>query len=129
MFRKFARVHGICPEVRYPILDFTALARADWVNHISRALAALGPRLYNPMKCYRAAHVQLPSAPGNVVTLRTAKLRHRDTCCLTAPHTAPWHVWHGPHHPFADNGDPWPAAVRECLSQCAEEHLHYCRLE
>ena len=28
-----------------------------------------------------------------------------------------------------DNDDPWPTAVRECLNQCADEHLHYCRRE
>ena len=35
----------------------------------------------------------------------------------------------GPHHPLPDNDDPWPAAVWECLNQCAREHLHYCCLE
>ena len=64
-----------------------------------------------------------------MVTLRTAKLRHRDTCRLMVPHTTPWHGDHGPHHPFPDNDDPWRAAVRECLSECADEHLHYCRRE
>ena len=66
--------------------------------------------------------------PGNIVTLRTAKLRHRGTCRLTVPHTTPWHGHHGPHHPFPDNDDPWPAAVRKC-NQCADEHLHHCRHE
>ena len=60
---------------------------------------------------------------------RTAKLRHRDTCRLTVPHTTPWHGHHGTRHPFPDNDDPWPTAVRECLNQCADEHLHYCRRE
>ena len=91
-----------------------------------RALAALGVGLYNPIACPRAAQVQLQSPPGNIVTLRTAKLWHRDTCRLTVPHTTPWHGHHGPHHPFPDNDDPWPTAVRECLHQCADEHLHYC---
>ena len=59
--------------------------------------------------------------------LRTAKLRHCDTCRLTVPHTTPWDGHHGPHHPFPDNEDPWPTAVRECPNQCADEHLHYCR--
>ena len=27
------------------------------------------------------------------------------------------------------NHDLWPAAVRECTHQCAQEHLHYCRSE
>ena len=45
------------------------------------------------------------------------------------PHTTPWHVHRGPHHPFRDNDDPWPAAVRACLNQGADEHLHYCRCE
>ena len=101
----------------------------DWVHCIPRALAALGVGLYNPIACPRAAHVQLQSPPGNIVTLRTAKLRHRDTCRLTVPHTKPWHGHHGPHHPFPDNDDLWPTAVRECLNQCADEHLHYCRRE
>ena len=42
------------------------------------------------------------------------------------PHTTPWHGHHGPHHPFPDNDDPWPTAVRECLHQYADEQLHYC---
>ena len=67
--------------------------------------------------------------PGNIITLRTAKLRHRDTCCLTVPHTTRWNGPHRRHHPFPDNDDPWPAAVQERLSQCANEHLHYCRCE
>ena len=45
------------------------------------------------------------------------------------PHRTPWHGHHVPHHPFRDNDDPWPAAVRECLNQCADEHLHYCCCE
>ena len=24
---------------------------------------------------------------------------------------------------------PWPAAVRWCFNQCADEHLQYCRRE
>ena len=85
--------------------------------------------LYNPIACCRAAHVKLQSPPGNVVKLRTLKLRHRDTCRVTVPHTTPWHGHHGPRHPFPDNDDPWPTAVRECPNQCADEHLHYCRRE
>ena len=65
------------------------------------------------------ADVQLQSAPGNVIMLRTAKLRHRDTCRLMMPHTT--------LHPFPENDDTWPAAVRECIYQCGDEHLHYCR--
>ena len=45
------------------------------------------------------------------------------------PNTTPWHGHHRPHHPFPDNDDPWPAAVRENLNQCADEHLHYCSRE
>ena len=45
------------------------------------------------------------------------------------PHTTPWHGHHGPRHPFTDNDDPWLTAVLECLNQCADEHLHYCRRE
>ena len=41
------------------------------------------------------------------------------------PHTTLWYGGHGPHHPFPGNGDPWPTAVRECLNQCADEHLYH----
>ena len=129
MFWEIAGAHGICPEVHYPVPVFAALAGGDWVHRVPGALAALGVGLYNPIACPRAAHIQLQSSPGNVVTLRTAKLRHRDTCCLTVPHTMPWHGHHGPHHPFSDNDHRWPAAVWECRNQCADEHLHYCRRE
>ena len=129
MFWEIAGAHGICPEVHYPVPEFATLAGGDWVHRIPRALAALGVGLYNPIACPRAAHVQLQSPPGNIVTLRTARLRHRDACRLTVPHTTPWHGHHGPRHPFPDNDDPWPTAVRECLNQCADEHLHYCRRE
>ena len=129
MFWEIAGAHRICPEVHYPVPEFATLARGDWVHRIPRALAALGVGLYNPIACPRAAHVKLQSPPGNIVTLRTAKLRHRDTCRLTVPHTTPWHGHHGPRHPFPDNDDPWPTAVRECLHQCADEHLHYCPCE
>ena len=88
-------------------------------------LGRLGVGPYNPVACPRAAHIQPPSPPGRVVTLRTAKLRHRDSCHLFVPHRTPSHGHHGPHHPFPDNDNPWPAAVRECLNQCADEHLHY----
>ena len=126
MFWEIAIAHGICPEVHYPVPEFATLARGDWVHCIPRALAGLGVGLYNPIACPRGAHVQLQSPPGNVVTLRTAKLRHRDTCRLTVPHTTPWHEHHGPRHPFPDNDDPWLTAVRECLNQCADEHLDHC---
>ena len=126
MFWEIAGAHGICPEVHYAVPEFATLAGGDWVHRIPRALAALEVGMYNPIACPRAAHVQLQSPPGNIVTLRTAKLRHRDTCRLTVPHTSPWHGHHGPRHPFPDNDDPWPTAVRECLNQCADEHLHYC---
>ena len=129
IFWEIAGAHGVCPEVHYPVPEFATLAGGDWVHSIPRALAALGVGLNNPIACPRGAHVQLQSPPGNIVTLRTAKLRHRDTCRLTAPHTTPWHGHDGPHHPFPDNDDPWPTAVRECLHQCADEHLHYCRCE
>ena len=127
MFWEIAGAHGICPEVHYPVPEFATLAGGDWVHRIARALAALGVGLYNPVAFLRAAHVQLQSPPGNILTLRIAKLRHRDTCRLTVQHTTPWHGHHGPHHPFPDNDDPWPTAVRECLNQCADEHLHYRR--
>ena len=129
MFWEIAGAHGICPEVHYPVPEFATLAGGDWVHRIARALAALGVGLYNPIACPRAAHVQLQAPPGNVVTLRTVKLRQRDTCRLTVPHTMLWHGHHGPRHSFPDNDDPWPTAVRECLNQCANEHLHYCRRE
>ena len=111
MFWEIAGAHGIYPEVHYPVLEFATLAGGDWVHRIPRALAALGVGLYNPIACPRAAHVQLQSPAGNIVTLRTAKLRHRDTCRLTVPHTTPWHGHNGPHHPFLDNDDPWPRRV------------------
>ena len=129
MFWEIAGAHGICPEVHYPVPEFATLAGGDWVHRIPRALAAPGVGLYNPIACPRAAHVQLQSPPGNIVTLRTAKLRQRDACRLTVPHTTPWHGNHGQRHPFPDNDDPWPTAVGECLNQCADEHLHYCRRE
>ena len=129
MFWEIAVAHGICPEVHYPVPEFATLAGGDWVHCIPRALAALGVGLYNPIACPGAAHVQLQSPPGNIVTLRTVKLRHRDTCPLTVPHTMPWHGLHGRRHPLLDNDDPWPTAVRECLNPCANEHLHCCRRE
>ena len=127
MFWEVAGAHCICPEVQYPVPEFATLAGGDWVNRVPRALATLGVGLYSPIECCRAAHVQLQSPPGNDVTLRTAKLRHPDTCRLTVPRTTPWHGYHGPQHSFQDIDDPWSAAVRECLNQCADEHLHYCR--
>ena len=127
MFWEIAGAHGICPEVHYPVPEFATLAGGDWVHRIPRALAPLGVGLYNPIACPRAAHVQLQSPPGNIVTLRTAELRHRNPCRLTVPHTTPLHGHHRPHHPFPDNDNPWPALVRERLNQCADEHLHYCR--
>ena len=116
MFWEIASAHGLCPEVHYPVPEFAALAGGHWVHRVPRALAALGVGLYNPIACPKRADVQLQSPPGNVVTLRTYKLRHRDTCRLTAQYKTPWHGHHGPHHPFPDNDDPWPAAVRECLN-------------
>ena len=124
MFWKIAGTHRICPEVHYPVPEFATLKEGDWVHRVPRAPAARGVGLYNPIVCPRAADVQLQSPPGNVL-----KLRHRDTCRLTVPHMRPWHGHHGPHHPFPDNDDPWPAALRECLNQCVDEHLHYCRRE
>ena len=129
MFWEIAGAHGIGPEVHYPVPEFAALAGGDWVHRIPRALAALGVGLYNSIACPRAAHVQLQSPPGNIITLRTAKLRHRDMCRVMVPHTTPWHGHHGPHHPLPDNDDSWPRAVRECLNHCADEHLLYCRRE
>ena len=126
MFWEIAGAHGICPEVHYSVPEFATLAGGNWVQRRPRAMAAPGVGLYNPIACPRAAHVQLQSPPGNVVSLRTAKLRHCDTCRLTVPHTTPWHGHHVPHHPFLNNHDPWPAAVRQCLNQCATEHLYYC---
>ena len=116
MFWEVASAHG-------------TLAGGDWVHRIPRAMAALGVGLYNPIGCPREAQVQQKSPPDNIVTLRTAELRHRDTCRLTVPHTTPWHGHHRPHHPLPNNDDPWLTEVRECLNQCADEHLHYCRGE
>ena len=129
MFWEIADTHGICREVHYPIPEFATLAGGDWVHCIPRALAALGVGLYKPIACFRAAHVQLQSPSGNIILLGTAKLRHHDTCRLTVPHTGPWHGHDRPHHPFPDNDDPCHTAVQECLNQCADEHLHYCRRE
>ena len=129
MFWEIAGAHGICPEGHYPVPEFATLAGGDWVHRIPRALAALGVGLYNPIACPRAAHVQLQSPLGNILTLCTVKLRHRGTCRLTVSHTTLWHGHHGPHHAFPDKDDPWPTAVRECLNQCADENLHYCRRE
>ena len=106
MFWEIAGAHRICPEVHYSVREFATLARGDWVHGIPRALATLGVGLYNPIACSRAAHVQLQSPPGNIVTLRTGILQHRDTCGLTVPHTTPWHGHHGPPDPFHDNDDP-----------------------
>ena len=105
-----ASAHGICLEVHYPVPEFATLGGSDWVNCVPRALAAPGMGLYDPIECPRAAQVQLQSPLGNVVTLRTARLRHRDTCRLTVPHTTLWHGHHGPHHPFPDNDKPLRAA-------------------
>ena len=129
MFCEIASAHRICPKVHYLVPEFATLAGGDWVQRIPQALAALGVGLYNPIACPRAAHVQLQSPPGNIVTLRIIKLRHCDMCRLTVPHTTPWHGHHRPRHPFLNNDDLWPMAVRECLNQCAGEHLHYCRRE
>ena len=128
VFWEIGGAHGICPEVHYPVPEFAYVAGGDWVHRIPRALATLEVGLYNPIACPRVADVQLQSPPGNIVTLRTVKLRHRDTCRLTVPHTTPWHGHHGSHHPFPNNDDPWPTAVREFLNQCGNEHL-YCRRE
>ena len=129
MFWGIAGTHSICPEVHYPVPEFATLAGGDWVHRIPLALAALGVGLYNPIACPRAAHVQLQSPPGNIVTLRTTKLRHREKLRLTVPDTTPWHGHHGPHRPFPDSDAPWQTAVQQCLNQCADEHLHYCRHE
>ena len=129
MLSEIAYAHGICPEVHYPVPEFATLARGDRVNRIPWALAALGLRLYNPIKCPRASHVKLQSPLGNLVTLCTAKLRQRDTCRLTLPQKTPWLGHYGLHHPFAEDNNSLPAVVRECLNQCADEHLHHCRCE
>ena len=103
MFCEIASAHRICPEVKQPVPELATLEGGNWVHCIPRALAALGVGLYNPIACPRAAHVQLQSPPCNIVTLRTAKLRHRDTCRVTVPDTTPWHGHHRRHHPFPDN--------------------------
>ena len=63
MFWVITGAHGICPEVHYPVREFATPAGGDWVNRIPRALAALKVGLYNPIKCPRAAHIQLQSSP------------------------------------------------------------------
>ena len=53
---------------------------------------------------------------------------HREA--TTPRHVPPDGAAHdGPHHPFPDNDDPWPTAVRDSLNQCADVHLNYCRRE
>ena len=129
MCREIAGAHGICPEVHSPVPEFATLAGGDCVSRIPWALAALGVGLFNPKECPRAVHMKLQSFRGNVVTLPTDELRHRDTCRLTLRHATPWHGHHLlPHHLFPDNVDLWQAAVQQCLSQCTNKHLHYyCR--
>ena len=114
MLWEIAGAHGICPEVHYQVPEFATLAGGDWVHRIPWALAALGVGLYNPIACPRAAHVQLQSPPGNIVTLRTVKLRHRDTCRLTVPHTAPRATPPLPRQrrPVADSGAGMPQPMR-----------------
>ena len=112
MFWEIAGAHGICPEVHHPIPEFATLAGSDWVHRIPRALAPLGVGLYNPIACPRAAHVQLQSPPSNIVTLRTSKLRHRDTCRLTVPHTTPWPPLPRQRQPVADGGAGMPPPMR-----------------
>ena len=126
MFWEIAGAHDICADVHYPVPEFASLVGGDWIYCISPALAALCVGLYDPMQCPSLAHIQLQSPPGTGVTLRTAKLRHRDKCRLQVPYATPPHGHHGPHHSFLKTDDPWLAALRECLDQCADEHLHYC---
>ena len=129
MFWEIAGTHGIRPEVHYPVPEFATLAGA------TGSIACPGPWLLPERGSTTASRApgrptsSCSPPPGNVFTLRTAKLRHPDTCPLTVPHTIPWHGHHGPHHPFPDNDDPWPAGVRMCPNQCADDHLHYCRPE
>ena len=120
MFWEIAGAHGICPEVHYPVLEFATLTGGDWVHRIPGAPAALGVGLYNRIACPRAAHVQLQSPPGNIVTLRTVKLRHRDTCRPTVPHTTPmaWASRATPplpqqRRPVADGGAGMPQPMRQ----------------
>ena len=103
------------------------LAGCDSFNRIPRAPAALGVGLYNFIECPREVHFELQSPPGEVVALPSARLRHRDTFRFAVPYATLWHGHRGPHHPFLDKDDPWPAAVRECLNQCGDKQLHYCR--
>ena len=126
MIWEIAGAHGICPKVHHPVPEFATRAGGSWVRRILRALVAQGVGLYSSIECPRAAHIQLQSPPGNVVTLRTVKLQHRDTCRLMVRHATPWHGHHGPQHPFPDMDNPWLAVVRDCLNQCADEVLHYC---
>ena len=66
-----------------PVPEFASLAGGNWINRIPRTLAALGVGLYNSVVCSKAAHILLQSPRGNITTLRTARLRHWDTCRLT----------------------------------------------
>ena len=99
MFLEIASAHGICPVVHYPVPEFTSLVGGDWINRIPRALAALVVGPYNPIECLRAAHMQQQTPRSNVITLRTAKSQHRDTCRLTVPYATPWHGHHRPYNP------------------------------
>ena len=117
------------PRCSIPSRSLPPSGGGNWVHRIPQALAALGVGLYILIECPRAANIQLQFPPGNVVTLRTAKLQRRDRCRLTVPHTTLWHGHRRPHHPFSDNDDTWPAPEQECLTQCADKHLHSCRRE
>ena len=64
MFGEIAGAHSICRGVHYPIPEFPTLAGGNLVHPVSRALAALGVGLCNPLAYPRAAQLQLQSPPG-----------------------------------------------------------------
>ena len=64
MLWNITNMHGICPELHYPVPEFATLAKGDCVHCVPRALAALGVGLCNPITCPRAAHVQLQYRQG-----------------------------------------------------------------
>ena len=123
MFWEIAGAHGIRLEVHYPVPEFAFLVESNMINRTPPALAALHLGLYKPFECPRIAHIQLLSPPGSVITLRTAKLDHRQTCRLTVPYATPWHGHHGPLHPFRGSDNP---GERRCGSASTSAPTSTC---
>ena len=128
MFSDIAGGHAICPEVHYLVPEFGSLAAGDWINRIPRAPADLGPGFYNPIECPGVAYAQVQSPPGNVITLRTAKLQHRDTSRLTVPFLTPWH---GHTRPLSIPSRTMTTYGWRCCPNASTSAptstIHYCR--